>query len=600
MNNLWQKLRQRKMAQWAGAYVAAAWALLQVLELAADSYGWPSYVMQTAIGAAVLFFLVTLLLAWYHGERGAQKVSGTELLILALLLAIGGGLLATNFRGDSAPSQAAGPENTTPLTTDAKSVAVLPFIDLTQSGDNAWFVDGLTEEILNSLSQLSDLKVIARTSSFQFKEQDRDIRAIAKTLGVANIVEGSVRRSGDQLRVTAQLIRASDGVHLWSDTYDRSAEDVFDVQRDVAEKIAATLDVFLDKPKRERMFSVGTQKVEAFKAFQQAQALFGKAHSGDAVFRETYLAKATEFFDRALEIDPQFARAALSRSDFYGHRLLDGPNTDYELSQQQALDHLLADLDFAVANTSDPFHKMVAEINREFFSPSWYRMQSLLDQVESQDIEQTEVGTTIWLQEILMLSGRLDLARRIVERDLATNPLFYYDPIQLEIVDRNYARALQLIDESRAQTGDSISLRLAEIMIHWLKGEREQTLDLLRAQIGADSWFPAALAAIEGRYPEANRLAEEAAAGRDWPNVMLLVVYNETGDHVRSRALVQRIDALPAGSVILGRFIAGSVLSLPFDLNDAPNFSMRLQQAGFDMKNFPPLPRLSQGGQGQP
>jgi len=599
MNHLWQKLRQRKMAQWAGAYVAAAWALLQVLELAADSYGWPPYVMQTAIGAAVLFFLVTLLLAWYHGERGAQKVSGTELLILALLLAIGGGLLATNFHGRDALPQSEEPEYTAPVATDAKSVAVLPFMDLTQSGDNAWFVDGLTEEILNSLSQLSDLKVIARTSSFQFKDQDRDIRAIARTLGVANIVEGSVRRSGDRLRVTAQLIRASDGVHLWSDTYDRNAEDVFDVQRDVAEKIAATLDVFLDKPKRERMFSVGTQKVEAFKAFQQGQALFGKAHSGDAVFRETYLAKAKEFFDRALALDPQFARAALSRSDFYGHRLLDGPNTDYELSQQQALDHLLADLDFAQANTSDSFHKTVADINREFFSPSWYRMQSLLDQIESQDIEQTEVGTTIWLQEILMLAGRMDLARRILARDLATNPLFYYDPIQLEIVDRNYDRALQFIDKSRAQTGDSLSLRLGEIMIHWLQGEREQTIELLREYVGDDSWFPAALAAIEGRYPEAIRLAEEVAAGRDWPNVMLLVVYNETGDSKRSRALVQRIDALPAGSVILSRLIASSVLSLPFDLNDAPNFSTRLQQAGFDMKNFPPLPRLSQDAQSQ-
>lgn len=600
MNNLWQKLQQRKMAQWAVAYLAGAWVVLQVLELAVDSYGWPRYVMQFAIGMALLCFLITLIVAWYHGERGAQKVSGPELLILALLLAIGGGLLSRTIPGVDAPVETAGPENIAPATMDSKSVAVLPFIDLTQTGDYAWFVDGLTEEILNSLSQLSELKVTARTSSFQFKDQERDIRAIAKTLGVANIVEGSVRRAGDQLRVTAQLIRASDGVHLWSDTYDRSAEDVFDVQRDVAEKIASTLDVFLDKPKRERMFSVGTQKVEAFKAFQQGQALFGEAHSGSGAFRETYLAKAMGFFDRALEIDPQFARAALSRSDFYGHRLLDGPNTDYELSQQQAQEELLADLDFAVANTADSFHKTVADINREFFSPSWYRMPGLIDQIETENLEQIEVGATIWLQEIVILSGRLGLARRIVERDLESNPLLYYDPIQLEIAGHNYDKALLLIDIARAQTGDSIALRRGEIMIYWLKGEREQTIKLLRAHIEDEDWYPAALAAIEGRYREAIQLADEVDAQRDWPNMMLLMVYNETADHERARALVQRIDALPAGSVMLARLVTNPAMSLPFDLNDAPIFSARLQQAGFDMKNFKPLPRLSQGEQNKP
>jgi len=587
------------MAQWAIAYLAGAWVVLQVLGLAAESYDWPSYVMQFSFGLVALCFLVTLLLAWYHGERGVQKVSGAELLILALLLVIGGGLLTRTLPSGEAVLETVVPENNAPAISGNKSVAVLPFIDLTQTGDHAWFVDGLTEEILNSLAQLSDLKVTARTSSFQFKDQERDVRTIAKTLGVANIVEGSVRRNGDQLRVTAQLIRASDGVHLWSDTYDRNAEDVFDVQRDVAEKIASTLDVFLDKPKRERMFSVGTQKVEAFKAFQQGQAVFGEAHGGDDTFRETYLGEAMRYFDLALEIDPNFARAALSRSDFYGHRLLDGPNTDYVLSQQQAQEKLLADLDFAVANTADDFHREVADINREFFSPSWYRMSGLLDQIESENIEEIDVGTTIWLNEILVLSGRLDLLRRIVERDLENNPMFYYDPVQLETARGNFDKALQLIQQARTQTGDSVSLRQGEIVLRWLKGEREPTTRLLRANIGDYDWYPAALAAIEGRYPEANQLADAIDAQRDWPREMLLMVFNETGDHERSRALVKRIDALPAGSVILARLIANPTASLPFDLNDAPNFSARLQQAGFDMKNFKSLPRLSQGDQGE-
>jgi len=227
-------------------------------------------------------------------------------------------------------------------------------------------------------------------------------------------------------------------------------------------------------------------------------------------------------------------------------------------------------------------------------------MPGLLDRIESEDLAQVEVGATIWLQEIVILSGRLDLARRIVERDLELSPLFYYDPIQLEIADHNYDEALRLIDVARTRTGDSIALRRGEILIHWLRGEQEQTAKLLRANIEDEDWYPAALAAIEGRYPEANQLADEIDVQRDWPNAMLLLVYNETADHERSRALVRRIDALPAGSVIFARLIANPAMSLPFDLNDAPNFAERLQQAGFDMTNFKPLPRLSQGGQNKP
>jgi hypothetical protein len=172
--------------------------------------------------------------------------------------------------------------------------------------------------------------------------------------------------------------------------------------------------------------------------------------------------------------------------------------------------------------------------------------------------------------------------------------MFYYDPVQLEMVLGNFDKALELIQRARAKTGDSAQIRLGEIVIHWLKGEREATTRFLRANIGDHDWYPAALAAIENRYPEAHQLADAIDAQSDWPNMMLLMIFNETGDRERSRALVQRIDALPAGSVVLARLITNPATSLPFDLNDAPNFSARLKQAGFDMKNFKPLPRLSQ------
>jgi hypothetical protein len=181
MNDFLQNLKKRKMAQWAFAYLAGAWVVLQVLDLAVESYDWPGYVMQFSFSLAVLGFLVTVLLAWYHGERGVQKVSGVELLILAVLLVIGGGLLSRTLPDGEAALETVAPENNAPAISDGKSVAVLPFIDLTQTGDHAWFVDGLTEEILNNkengrrIAWMSTGKMLKRFAAAKLLGKERDM-----------------------------------------------------------------------------------------------------------------------------------------------------------------------------------------------------------------------------------------------------------------------------------------------------------------------------------------------------------------------------------------------------------------------------------------
>ena len=144
-----------------------------------------------------------------------------------------------------------------------KSIAVLPFLALSNGPDDEYFADGLTEEILNSLAQLPELLVTARTSAFHFKGKDVPIQEIAAQLGVATVVEGSVRRSGDRLRVTAQLIRAADGFHLWSENYDSTSQDTISVQEDIAEKIATAMNVVMDEGKRKAMQQAGLRDVEA-------------------------------------------------------------------------------------------------------------------------------------------------------------------------------------------------------------------------------------------------------------------------------------------------------------------------------------------------
>jgi len=225
-----QRLKERKLVQWAIAYVAAGFALLQGIDIIAQRFGWPESIERALIVALAIGFFVTIVLAWYHGERGAQRVSGTELLILALLLAIGGGAL-WKFAGAekemssesfsegraAAHGNARRPENDSdPISPPHKSIAVLPFTDLSPTHDQEYFSDGMAEEILNALAKVKDLKVAGRTSSFSFKGKNDDLRVIGKALMVANVLEGSVRKQGEKVRITAQLIQAADGYHLWS------------------------------------------------------------------------------------------------------------------------------------------------------------------------------------------------------------------------------------------------------------------------------------------------------------------------------------------------------------------------------------------------
>ena len=152
------------------------------------------------------------------------------------------------------------PETETNAEPSNKSVAVLPFVAMSSGPDDEYFADGLTEEILNSLAQLPELLVTARTSAFSFKGQDLPIDDIAAKLGVRHVVEGSVRRSGDRLRVTAQLIRADDGFHLWSENYDSTSDDAIAVQENIAERIATALNVVLDDEKRDAMRRAGISR----------------------------------------------------------------------------------------------------------------------------------------------------------------------------------------------------------------------------------------------------------------------------------------------------------------------------------------------------
>jgi len=309
-DSIWQRLRRRKVVQWGVAYIAGAWGLLQGIAYMRDTFGWPQQIQQAATVLLLIGLPIAVTLAWYHGDRGQQRVSRTELAILTLLFIAGGGLFWFYQRGNEGDTNAAlatastsGPPASSAVKDARPSVAVLPFADLSQAHDQEYLGDGLAEEIINQLAQVPALRVVGRTSSFSFKGKDEDLRTIGSKLGVAHLLEGSVRKDGNQLRVTAQLVRADDGSHLWSKTYPRELRDVFAVQDEIARDVAQALSVKRDAVTLNRAQG-GTTNIDAYDRYLRWRQLF-LSDRWDAEHDRQRVQLARE----AVAFDPRFVLA---------------------------------------------------------------------------------------------------------------------------------------------------------------------------------------------------------------------------------------------------------------------------------------------------
>ena len=311
---LFAELKQGKIVQWTIAYAAAAFALLQGVDIVAQRFGWPDTVSRLLIIGSCVGFLVTLLLAWYHGERGAQKVSGTELLLLGLLLAIGGA-----FAWTVSP------------TGDRRSIAVLPFVNMSGDKDNEYFSDGISEEILNVLAKTPDLHVAARTSSFSFKDSKLEVPAIARELKVRMVLEGSVRKQGDRVRITAQLIDAVSGYHVWSQTFDRQLKDIFAIQDEIAMAIGKELEVELAGAPAAGKNSVGTSNLKAYDLYLRGIALW-QTRNADSLWQ------AIAAFNQAIAADPKFAQAYGGLGLAYSVLPDNSTRIDYQEAHKRATD----------------------------------------------------------------------------------------------------------------------------------------------------------------------------------------------------------------------------------------------------------------------
>jgi TolB-like protein/tetratricopeptide (TPR) repeat protein len=246
LHNFFSELKRRKVFKVGAAYLIVAWLGVQAASIGFPAFDAPPWALRIFILVAMLGFPIAVVMAWVFdvtpaGVKLDAGASGGKGVFAAAVLLI---MLALGWYFYGQPSFRKG-DVTTPSVADRNSIAVLPFANMSGKTEEDYFSDGMTEELLNVLAKVPQLKVVARTSVFQFKDKGGDIREIGRKLGVTNIVEGSVRRDGQDVRITAQLVRVADGFHLWSETYDRKLESVFAVQEQIARRIADALKLSL-------------------------------------------------------------------------------------------------------------------------------------------------------------------------------------------------------------------------------------------------------------------------------------------------------------------------------------------------------------------
>jgi TolB-like protein len=296
------ELKRRKVFRVAAAYLVVGWMVVEAAGLMFPVFGAPDWALRAFILVVLLGFPLALVLAWIFDVTPAG-VNVTDsarsyrwLAVLPLLLAmLAVGWFARGPGGDEAP--VAGPA----VVAD-RSIAVLAFADLSAEQDQEYFADGIAEEILHALARMRELRVAGRTSSFQYKGRNEDLRQVGRALGVAHVLEGSVRRQGSRLRITAQLIRVADGFHLWSETYDADVADVFAVQERIARAIARELQVLLRAEEAARLSHAATTSGEAYGLFLRATAVYNQR-------AESRMQEAVGWLEEALRLDPNFARA---------------------------------------------------------------------------------------------------------------------------------------------------------------------------------------------------------------------------------------------------------------------------------------------------
>jgi TolB-like protein/Tfp pilus assembly protein PilF len=569
------ELKRRNVFRVGIAYVVASWLLLQVTDVLMQVLDLPDWTGRLVFTLLLIGFIPTLMFSWAYEitpeglkrekdidhDAAITGVTAKKLdkVTIALVIAVAAMVVIDRYlpvRTEPVPPLSRADEpitvNPSPVATetpsDEQSIAVLPFVNMSSDPEQEFFSDGISEEILNDLTRIPNLKVAARTSSFQFKGQNLDVSEVGKTLKVRHVLEGSVRKYDDQLRITAQLIDAESGYHLWSETYDRKLQDVFAIQDEIAQAIADELKV--------RLSSAGGETpndMAVYEMYLQARPLIAER-------REESLDRAIELMDEAVASDPEYAPAMAMLALAWAVR----PWWDnaYHFGEASPIAEKWANN----ALTIDP-----------------------------------ENADALAVAALVKFTGEQDwmASKSLFERALAVNPgnaslhNFYGDLLlrmgDLENSLKHEARAVELDPLSPVQHTD-----LAQA--YWIAGQQQESMKSARRALALDPEFDRATRSLVNSWyalGRADRIRELLGDGEDWRNsyqadqwYSTLQLYAVEERDEAAEALLDHARELADRGLISSSWVAFNYASVG-DFDMAGDYLLRAQERGETIWSFP-------------
>ena len=535
--NFFSELKRRNVYKVAVAYIVAGWALSQGIAQVLPVFDVPNWAIRLIVLLIMIGLPVALSLAWAfeltpEGIKrtdaadavGQHSRGHTWIYIVVIAAAFSIGLF---FLGRFS----AGNKTASPVGISNKSIAVLPFDNLSRDPDNAYFCEGVQDEILTRLAKVADLKVISRTSTQHFKSVPENLPEIAKQLGVAHILEGSVQKASDQVRVNVQLINALTDAHLWADTYDRKLTDIFAVETDIAKTIAETLQAKLSGSEKTAMAKKPTVNPEAYELYLKGRFFWNKRTGDD-------LRKSIEYLKQAIGKDPGYARAYAALADSYGLlRFYGGASPAESVAPAEAAAKKALELDDSLAEA----HASLGLIATEELEVN----RAVNELERAIQLNPNYATAHHWFGLALATLRQSDRSIEELKRALELDPLSMIINADLSIIYL-YARRY---DAAETQARKTLEIDSRSFVAHYYLGEALQLTGRLKeaipefqraVELNNDPYSIAMLAqayARNGQTEEARKLLaylNEMAKSAEVPEYALAVAYTSLGKKERA------------------------------------------------------------------
>jgi serine/threonine-protein kinase len=495
-HNFFAELKRRNVYKVAITYAVVAWLVIQAASILLPTFEAPNWVMKAFVVLLAFGFVMSVMISWAfeattEGLKRTKDVSPEISLpswsarkfaafIISLAL-IAAGLFAFQFlrpvgtsRRDVGQIEEGRPGGAS-LSISQKSIAVLPLLN--ESGDpkDEYFSDGLSEELIAALAQIKDLKVIGRSSSFRFKDRKEETKTIGEKLGVATLLEGTVRKQGERVRIVAELINAADGIELWTRTFDRELKDIFAVQQEIAAAVASSLKVTLLGADSSSAQTAATKSVEAHNAYLQGHFYFQRRNLDD--YR-----KAVAYFDQAIQVDPNYALAYAERSEAWTQigDLSGQGKTAWPKAREDA------EKAVAIAPALAEAHAALGWVR---FFTEWKFAEGLSELKRAKELSPANPTANDLLARVIVYLGKLDEAEKQARQAVELDPLAY--PTQ-----NNLARVL--FAEGKLDEADAIARKAAELQPTAASSRRFQVLVAVQRGDGETALREAQLEPDEG------------------------------------------------------------------------------------------------------